>query len=104
LSLCKPWRHVGEWWQGSDHCERRHEKGRVARFAHWPPYILGHDRRLPLEGRWAPRSRSGRFGEERNLLLLPSIGPRTVKPSALSIKQWLRHDGSNVLLGVNINC
>jgi len=56
------------------------------------------------EGRWAPRCRSGRFGEDRSLLLLPNIGPRTVKPSAQSVKQWLRHDGSNVLLGVNINC
>jgi hypothetical protein len=101
LSLCKPRRHVGEWRQGSDYCQRRHEKGRVAMFA-----LLPGTRSLVAtahEGRWVPRSRSGRFGEQRSLLLLPSIGPRTVKPSAQSVKQLLRHDGSNALLGVNIN-
>jgi hypothetical protein len=36
-------------------------------------------RRLP-----EPQSRSGRFREENNLLLLPEFEPRTVQPEAIA--------------------
>ena len=49
-------------------------------------FTLGKEPRYPLyRGLGGPQGRSGPFREEKNLLLLPRFGPRTVQPASYSI-------------------
>jgi hypothetical protein len=87
-------RHSGEWRYSSTILDLFTKLRWVVSFAHRPLYPLGNNPRYPLDRKLgAPQSRSGRRGEEKNLLPLSGIEHRpvmtSIKPSHFILALYL---------------
>jgi hypothetical protein len=76
-----PWRRMGEWKYSATILDLSTGWRWVVSFTYRPLYPRGKNPRCPLDRRLGgPQSRSGLWGEEKNLLPLSEIGPRPSSP------------------------